>query len=122
MSTIDHPTVGEEQRQRLLDDAQQRYEHHSAAATEAMSDFMAILNGKPRPSDAHKQLFASDVQAGDHIQWEDAWWYVADATWCTLVDGPIGSGVLLSVARVGFEQRELRLGRDTALTVVRAAS
>lgn len=106
-----------------LDAARAKWERLEDERLSALADYLALLAGKPAPSDgAHVDRFASDVRGGDHVLWEGAWWYVTGATGCTPDWGPIGSGARLTLSRVGREPVELRLGGDALLTTVRATS
>lgn len=112
-STIDHAQIW----RRDVDEAEAKWLASQARTTELLADYVALVLGKPRPSDTPVQIFAGDVEAGDQIQWLDGWWYVTGTD-----EGSDIADVVLTASRVGYEAIQLEFAGNVLLTTVRGSS
>lgn len=116
MTTVD-PAAATPSLDARIDAAMADYERHTAAATAALAEAIALVTGRPSPSDTPILLFAGSVQPGDQVQWADGWWLVTDAT-----SGDWRAEVVLTLARTGFQPLEIELNGNDHLTTVRASA
>jgi hypothetical protein len=112
--TITDPPITNDRWKDRVDAARADWQRKQDDANTALEALTAALFDRPAPTDPQLQRFATSLESGDHVQFDDGWWHVDQVA----LDDPRGD-VVLTLHRVGRLPLELPLPGNTLLVSVR---